>query len=144
MDREMVFRAAGHPSPMAGLVEPADAAVWLRWLRVPCAIAAAWTGYLAHRTLGFNRTPDLRTKMGHRLVAEGVYARARQPMYTSFFVLLAAYFPLTANRLTGAWELGYSLLIIGRAGHEERMMLERFGDEYRAYMQQTRRFQPHL
>jgi protein-S-isoprenylcysteine O-methyltransferase Ste14 len=83
MDREMVFRAVGHPSPMAGLVEPAAAAVWLRCLAVPCAIAAAWTGYLAHRTLELNRTPGLRTKMGQRLVAEGVYTRARHPMYTS-------------------------------------------------------------
>jgi protein-S-isoprenylcysteine O-methyltransferase Ste14/predicted O-methyltransferase YrrM len=144
LDREMVFRAVGHPSPVAGLVEPAAAAVWQRWLRVPCAIAAAPTGFLAHRTLGLSRTPDLRTKMGHRLVAEGVYARARHPMYTSFFELLAACFPLRANRLTDAWGMGYSLLIIGRAAHHEWMMLERFGDEYRAYMQQTGRFQAHL
>ena len=118
--------------------------VWLRWWGVPCALAAVWTGCVAHRTLGFNYTPDLRTKTGHRLVAEGVYARVRHPMYTSFFALLAACFLLTANWLIGALGLGYALLIIGRAGHEERMMLERFGEEYLTYMQDTGRFLPRL
>jgi len=31
-----------------------------------------------------------------------------------------------------------------RAGHEERMMLETFGEEYRAYMRRAGRFFPWL
>jgi len=116
---------------------------WLRWLGVLSAAAAVWLGYLAHRTLGFNYTPDLRTRSGHQVVAEGIYAWIRHPMYTSFFVLLAACFLLTANWLVGLFGLGYSLLIVGRAGQEEEMLIERFGDEYRAYMQRTGRFVPH-
>lgn len=53
-----------------------------------------------------------------------------------------ALFVLTANWLIGLLELGYSLLIVERAGHEEQMLIERFGDEYRAYMQRTGRFLP--
>ena len=117
---------------------------WLRWLGVAGAVVAVWLGYLAHRTLGPNYTPDLRTKLGHQVVAEGIYARIRHPMYTSFFVLLTTCFLLTANWLIGLLGLGYCLLIADRARHEERMLLERFGDEYRAYMQQTGRFLPRL
>lgn len=118
--------------------------VWLRCVGLLGAVAAVWLGYLAHRTLGLNYTPDLRTKAQHQVVAEGVYARIRHPMYTSFFVLLSACFLLTANWLIGLLGLGYSLLIVARAGHEERMMLERFGDEYRAYTRRTGRFLPDL
>jgi protein-S-isoprenylcysteine O-methyltransferase Ste14 len=46
---------------------------WLRWWGVPGAVAAVWLGYLAHRTLGSNYTPDLRTKVGHQVVAGGIY-----------------------------------------------------------------------
>jgi protein-S-isoprenylcysteine O-methyltransferase Ste14 len=63
-------------------------------------------------------------------------------MYTSFFVLLTSYFLLTTNWLIGLLGLGYSLLIVERAGREEQMLMERFGDEYRAYMQDTGRFVP--
>jgi protein-S-isoprenylcysteine O-methyltransferase Ste14 len=82
--------------------------------------------------------------VGHRVVAEGVYAWIRHPVYTSFFALLAICFLLTANWLIGLMGLGYSLVIVERAGHEERMMLERFGDECRAYMQRTGWFLPRL
>jgi protein-S-isoprenylcysteine O-methyltransferase Ste14 len=116
--------------------------LWLRWLGVLNAIGAVWLGYLAHRNLGSNYTPDLRTKVEHQVVVEGIYAWIRHPMYTSFFVLLASYFLLTANWLIGLLGLGYSLLIVERAGHEEQMLIERFGGEYRAYMQRTGRFVP--
>jgi protein-S-isoprenylcysteine O-methyltransferase Ste14 len=33
-------------------------------------------------------------------------------------------------------------LFFARVGHEERMMLETFGDEYRAYMARTYRLIP--
>lgn len=118
--------------------------VWLRWLGVPCALVAMWLGFLAHRTLGLNYTPDLRTKKGHQVVAEGIYTWIRHPMYTSFFTLLTACFLLTANWLIGLLGMGYSLLIVQRAGREEQMLIERFGDEYRAYMQRTGRFVPRL
>jgi protein-S-isoprenylcysteine O-methyltransferase Ste14 len=118
--------------------------LWLRWLGVPGAVGVVWMGYVAHRSLGSNYTPDLRTKVGHQVVAEGIYAWIRHPMYTSFFVLLATYFLLTANWFIGLLGLGYSLLIVERAGQEEQMLIERFGDEYRIYMQRTGRFLPHL
>jgi protein-S-isoprenylcysteine O-methyltransferase Ste14 len=117
---------------------------WLHWLGLPGAAGTVWLGYLAHRTLGSNYTPDLRTKVGHQVVADGIYGWIRHPMYTSFFALLASYFLLTANWLIGLWGLGYSLLIVERAGHEEQMLIERFGDEYRAYIQRTGRFLPRL
>ena len=117
---------------------------WLRWLGVPAAVMAVWVGYLTMRTLGANYTAALNTKREQRIVMDGIYGVIRHPMYVSFFALLAACFLLTANWLVGLLGLGYSLLIVERVPHEERMMIARFGDEYRAYMMRAGRFFPRL
>ena len=105
---------------------------------------AVWLGYLSHRTIGINYTPTLKTRENHYLVAQGVYRWVRHPMYTSFFALLAACLLLSANWLIGVLGLVYSLLIVERVGHEERMLLDVFDDDYRQYMRRTGRFLPRL
>ena len=65
-------------------------------------------------------------------------------MYTSFFAVLAADFLLTTNWFIGLLGVVYSLVIVERVGHEERLLIESFGDEYRQYMQRVGRFFPRL
>ncbi len=115
---------------------------WLRWIGAAAGAVAVWLGYLSHRTLGANFTPTLQTRESHRVVAQGIYRWVRHPMYTSFFVLLAACSLLAANWLIGALGLAYSALIVERVTHEERMLLDEFGEEYHQYMQRTGRFFP--
>ena len=117
---------------------------WLRWVGIAVGVVAVWLGYVSHRTLGASYTPTLKTKESHQFVAQGIYRWVRHPMYTSFFTLLAACFLLSANWLIGVLGLVYSLLIVERAGHEERMLLNAFGEEYRQYMRCTGRFFPCL
>jgi protein-S-isoprenylcysteine O-methyltransferase Ste14 len=117
---------------------------WLRWAGVGIGAIAVWLGYLAHRTLGTNYTATLKTMEEQRLVVQGLYRWVRHPMYTSFFAVLAADFLLTASWLIGVCGVVYSLLILERASHEERMMLETFGEEYRTYMRRVGRFFPRL
>jgi protein-S-isoprenylcysteine O-methyltransferase Ste14 len=117
---------------------------WARWVGAVAGVVAVWLGYLSHRTISINYTPTLKIRESHQLVAQGVYRWVRHPMYTSFFVLLAACFLLSANGLIGVLGLVYSLLIVERVGHEERMMLDAFGDDYRQYIRCTGRFLPRL
>lgn len=117
---------------------------WLRWVGVVIGVIAVWLGYLAHRTLGVNYTATLKRMEEQRLVAQGIYRWIRHPMYTSFFTVLAANFLLTANWLVGLLAVVYSLVIIERAGREERILIESFGDEYRQYMRRVGRFFPRL
>ena len=117
---------------------------WPRWLGIAVGLATVWLGYLAHRTLGASFTPTLKIGESHQLVAQGIYRCIRHPMYTSFFAYLAASFLLTANWFIGVLGLVYSLLILERVGHEERMMLDTYGEEYRQYMLRTGRFLPRL
>lgn len=117
----------------------------LRWagafLSVVALILAAWV----HRELGLNFSPYLRIRGQHRLVTTGPYRYVRHPMYTVFFLIFLGYLLLTANWFVGG--IGIVTLIvvmIVRTPKEERMLLERFGEEYRAYMARTGRYLPKL
>jgi protein-S-isoprenylcysteine O-methyltransferase Ste14 len=116
----------------------------LRWIGVALGGVTVVLGYLAHRTLGASFTPTLMTKQEHRLVTVGIYRLVRHPVYGSFFTNLASSFLVTSNWLIGLLGLVYSLLIFERTGHEERMMLDEFGDEYREYVQRTGRYFPRV
>jgi protein-S-isoprenylcysteine O-methyltransferase Ste14 len=115
---------------------------WLRWIGAAVAAVTVWLGYLVHRDLGISYTPTLKTGEKHQLVVQGVYRWMRHPMYTSFFAYFIASFLLIANWLVGVLGLIYSLLILERVGHEERMLLDMYGEGYRHYMRRTGRFLP--
>jgi protein-S-isoprenylcysteine O-methyltransferase Ste14 len=66
-------------------------------------------------------------------------------MYSSFFLLAFAQLLLLPNWFAGGSGLvGVGLLYAFRIRREERMMLERFGDDYRDCMAHTKRLIPWL
>ena len=117
---------------------------WSRWIGACLGIISlplfAWT----HHTLGKNWSVALLTKEGHTLVANGPYRWVRHPMYTTIFLQALAFFLLSANWIIGMTGLGTSILCVARVGDEEALMIEEFGDQYRAYMQRTGRFLPRI
>ena len=116
--------------------------VWSRWVGVGLGAASlplfAWT----HHELGKNWSLALVTKEEHTLVASGPYRWVRHPMYTAIFLQSLGFFLLSANWVIGISGLGTSMLCVARVGEEEALMVEEFGDEYRAYMERTGRFLP--
>jgi protein-S-isoprenylcysteine O-methyltransferase Ste14 len=99
---------------------------------------------IAIRTLGkfFDR---LIIKSDHKLVTEGIYSLVRHPIYTSYILLFGGFCTI----LQSLWGLGllFAVCIVwfgNRIGIEERMLSERFGDEYQAYCQQTKRLFPYV
>ena len=61
------------------------------------------------------------------------------------YVLLAAYFLLSANWFIGlASVVGLTLVVASRVKREEIVMIEKFCDLYREYMSHTGRFMPRL
>jgi protein-S-isoprenylcysteine O-methyltransferase Ste14 len=99
--------------------------------------------YLTHRQLGRYWSVTLDTRKEHKLIATGVYARVRHPMYTAFWLLAFAQALLIANWVAGlAGILGWGTLYFLRVGREEQLMIETFGDEYRDYARRTARIVP--
>jgi protein-S-isoprenylcysteine O-methyltransferase Ste14 len=117
----------------------------VRWLGAALMLASGGLLYWTHATLGRNWSGVLEIRKEHRVISEGPYARVRHPMYTSFFLSGLGALLLSANWLLGLVNLGVvAWMYFGRVDAEEAMMLEHFGDEYRAYMKKTGRLFPRI
>jgi len=94
-------------------------------------------GHLADRDLALHLLARTRG-FGCQLVTRGIYSVIRHPMYASQWI-----FSLAAPLLLQNWIAGFLNLPIFipfyllRVKAEEQMMLERFGDQYRSYMQKV-------
>jgi protein-S-isoprenylcysteine O-methyltransferase Ste14 len=107
-------------------------------------LASIIVSQVAIRTLGkfFDR---LTIKSDHQLVTDGIYSLVRHPIYTSYILLFAGF----CTMLQSLWGFGLLLAVCivwfgNRIGIEERMLSDRFGDEYQHYCQQTKRLFPYV
>ena len=107
------------------------------------ALAALAMFRLTHKALGRNWSVSLDVRERHTLVTDGVYRHVRHPMYTAFWLLAVAQALFLPNWIVGpAGIIGFGTLFFFRVGREERMMLDAFGDDYRAYMARSARVIP--
>jgi protein-S-isoprenylcysteine O-methyltransferase Ste14 len=139
------------PAPLLYLFSP-----WLSFAdyTLPTVVRAAgvalmlvslWLFWRSHADLGRNWSVSLELKSEHQLVRHGVYRRVRHPMYAAIALWGLSQGCLLENWLAGWGALAAFLpMFLLRTPREERMMLERFGDEYRQYMQATGRIVPKL
>jgi protein-S-isoprenylcysteine O-methyltransferase Ste14 len=134
----LVYVATGWPRFADYAFRPLQA-----WLGLVAALAALIMFRLTHRALGRNWSVTLEVRESHKLVTDGVYRRVRHPMYTAFWLWAVAQALLLPNWFAGlAGLVGFGTLYFLRVGHEERLMIEAFGDSYRAYMERTGRLIP--
>lgn len=135
-----LYVAIGFP---ASATYPAQA--WAVLPGAPVYAAALWLFYRSHKDLGRNWSITLEIRERHRLVCEGVYRSIRHPMYTSFLLMAAGQALLLSNWAVGlAGFAGFFIFFFMRADAEESMMIQTFGEEYRAYMARTYRIIPHV
>jgi protein-S-isoprenylcysteine O-methyltransferase Ste14 len=130
-----------------GIPKTADypASAWAIALGSIVFATALWVFRRSHKELGRNWSITLEIRERHKLVCTGPYAVIRHPMYTSFMLMGLGQAFLLSNWVAGAAGLiGFAVLFFLRVNKEERMMLENFGPEYRAYMERTKRIIPYL
>ena len=117
---------------------------WARWSvcigLVVAGLACDAQGILAFRRARTTINP-LRPERAQSLVVSGMYRVTRNPMYVGLVCFLTAW---TAFLASPATLLGPAIFVgyITRFQiiPEERILLERFGEPYRAYMQQVPRW----
>ena len=140
---------------MAGLVAFMIDPDWMRWSQAGLPAWARWggvgigacTGALliwVFDSLGKNITDTVVTRRDHTLVTTGPYRWVRHPFYLAGGAAIVANSLVTANwflALTSGLAFG---LIVLRTRIEEEKLIERFGDDYRSYMNRTGRFLPRL
>ncbi|MGO8927955.1 MAG: isoprenylcysteine carboxylmethyltransferase family protein [Limisphaerales bacterium] len=115
---------------------------WLRWAGVVLGLAslAFWTW--THVALGTLWSPQLQLRTNHRLVTSGPYSQIRHPMYVAIWVWATSLGFVIGNWIPIIYTALAMVIFVARVPHEEQMMLEQFGDEYREYMKGTGRFLP--
>jgi protein-S-isoprenylcysteine O-methyltransferase Ste14 len=134
----LLYVASGFPRFADYRFEPA-----FGWIGALAMVAALYLFYRAHRDLSCNFSASLDIRLHHTLVTTGVYARVRHPMYTAFWVWGAGQALLLPNWVAGpAGLVGFAVLFFRRVGREEQLMVETFGQDYRAYMARTARLFP--
>ena len=138
-------------SVVAYLVNPR----WMRWSSLDLPAPLRWSGaglgavslaltLWIFRTIGKNITSTVETREEHELVTGGPYRWVRHPLYTvgtSFFVSLGI---VAANWFMGLASLSVLVMLLIRLPKEEKKLIERFGDEYRAYIERTGRLLPRI
>jgi protein-S-isoprenylcysteine O-methyltransferase Ste14 len=115
------------------------------WLGTALMAIGAWIFYRSHADLGTNWSPTLEVRKNHSLITTGIYRRIRHPMYTSLYLYAVAQMLLLPNWVAGpACFATFTLMFVFRVRIEERMMIEKFGDEYRTYAGKTKRLVPYI
>ena len=96
------------------------------------------------RTLGKYYSYGLRLLPDHKLVTGGIYKYVRHPISLAVLVYDPG-IPLIFSSLYGFLiTLALVPLILYRIEIEERMLIQKFGDEYRNYMRRTKKIIPFL
>jgi protein-S-isoprenylcysteine O-methyltransferase Ste14 len=115
---------------------------WLRWCGIAIGAAAGvWTIWTFSH-LGKNLTDTVVTRREHTLVVSGPYRWVRHPFYLGVAGTVVSASLATANWFVAASGFTILALLIARTDREEAKLIERFGDDYRAYMARTGRFWP--
>jgi protein-S-isoprenylcysteine O-methyltransferase Ste14 len=110
---------------------------------IVCFVIGLWLFYRSHADLGTNWSITLEVRERHRLITQGIYRRIRHPMYSALVLYGAAHALVIPNWVAGPSNLlALAVLLALRIRAEERMMDERFGDEYATYSARTKRLIP--
>jgi len=83
-------------------------------------------------------------KEDDKLITTGPYKYVRNPIYFGCFTFIVTLALESSNLLVLIPVLVLIALIYAQIGNEEKMLLDRFGDEYRDYMKQTPRLIPKI
>jgi len=98
----------------------------------------------ARRTLGRYFSPVVRILPEHELIRYGVYKHIRHPGYLGELLLYFSV-PLFFHSLYGFLVMVFLIpFILYRIRVEEQMLIEKFGDEYRDYMRNSKKLIPYV
>lgn len=116
---------------------------WLGWIGVPVSGFGLWLLWHAFIDLDRSWSPHVEIRKEQKLITDGVYRHIRHPMYAGYLLLAIGQVLCLANWLAGpAYLVFFTLFYLQRVAREEAMMVAKFGEEYRHYMEHTGRLLP--
>ena len=153
--RQLVFGTLGFLNivPTVIYVVAPEQLVWAalplpagwRWFGVGLGLVGIFLLLWVHHTLGKNFSVPGVMKEHQLLVTVGPYQWVRHPMYTALFLITVVYTLISANWFIGVTRIGWIVgTVASMVRDEEAVLIEKFGDEYKAYIQRTGRFLPRV
>jgi protein-S-isoprenylcysteine O-methyltransferase Ste14 len=127
---------------------------WMAWSSLPLPTWLRWVGaalgvlvvppllFWVLHNLGGNLTDTVVTRREHTLVTHGPYRWVRHPFYGVAFLGVLAFSLIAANWFLALIGAAVVALLVHRTRVEEAKLIERFGDEYRAYRERTGAYFP--
>jgi protein-S-isoprenylcysteine O-methyltransferase Ste14 len=111
------------------------------WILLCGSIVPAVAGFRLLKVIG---KPDGQFENTTRLVKVGMYKYIRHPLYASLMILGMGVFFKQPSLAGGVCAIMDLAAVIATARREEKEMIERFGAEYEAYVQETKMFIPYI
>jgi protein-S-isoprenylcysteine O-methyltransferase Ste14 len=133
----------------AWLINPAwmnwsrfDLPEWVRWLGLLLGILANFLAYWIFSNLDNNVSPTVVARENAQLVTSGPYRWVRHPLYTMGTIAYLGFALISEDWFVALMSVLVFVMLSIRTPKEEARLIEKFGDEYRQYMQRTGRFLP--
>jgi len=117
---------------------------WVRLLGVSIGVLCVFGIYWLFSSIGSGITPTSATRTEHKLVTNGIYRYIRHPLYTVGSSMFVAFGMMADSWFIAVLGILTFILMAIRTPKEEANLIEKFGDEYRAYMKHTGKFLPKL
>ena len=117
---------------------------WVRWLGIGIGILCTILVYWLFSSIGSSITPTSATRKEHKLVTSGPYRWVRHPLYMVGSSLFVAFGMMADNWFIALLGVLAFIGMAARTPKEEANLIEKFGDEYRQYMNRTGRFLPKI
>ncbi|WP_430331537.1 methyltransferase family protein [Rhodococcus sp. ACT016] len=115
---------------------------WYFWGGLVVAATGQALRLRAVDQLGESFSFRLQTATGQRVVDTGLYRRIRHPSYTGALVCAFGFTVAYTNWVSPLTVLALAAAYVIRIPHEERVLVQGLGEEYRQYMQRTKRLIP--
>jgi protein-S-isoprenylcysteine O-methyltransferase Ste14 len=116
----------------------------LSWLGFTLFAIGVGIQFVSVRALRGFYTVRLGVQAGHRVITDGPYRFVRHPGYLAHMLCMAG----ISLALGSLFALGLTILMLTllpwRIRHEEQMLTVEFGEEYRSYIERTKRLIPFI
>jgi protein-S-isoprenylcysteine O-methyltransferase Ste14 len=138
----LIFKGQRLSDPLDLRVIPRVDAV--AWIGVVLCVAGLAFCIWARFTLGRNWSGVVTLKGGHDLITRGPYALVRHPIYTGLLAMIVATV-IVLGHVAGIIALPFVYVGLWiKLRYEEKLMLQKFPDEYAAYQRRVKRLIPFL
>ena len=136
----LLFKGNRFPDPLNHRVIPHLEA--LAWIGLVLCVAGLAFCIWARFTLGRNWSGVVTLKGGHELIMRGPYAWVRHPIYTGLLTMFVATM-IVLGHIAGIIAVPFVFVSFWiKLSYEEKLMLQKFPEEYAAYQQRVKRIIP--